>query len=736
MFYKELKPYLNRAKTVTKLNQLLEREKEQINLCGLNKSAKSLFVAHIFSQTRKDVILATLDDTDAENFRDDLHILLGENKVCHFPNYEVLPYEQRSPHFSRILPRIETLYKALYSKSNVYIISIQEFLRYINNPQNFSDLIYNLILGEEYNLTELISDLVNMGYKYKPSIEQVGDISKRGGIFDIFVPNNHYPFRIEFCGNIIESIRQFSVATQVSFKKDINEIQIQPMRELSIKNINKDIPSYFQDKIDDDLFYEGIEQDVPLLIKESVPFISYFDQKWTIAKRPILIFDEFSKLSVKIKQIKEEVVKHYENILKRKKRELIVPPEKLFADESFLDKIKAESHLIFLNRGYTKICEHTVYVPVKTQACFGGKIDILEDRISALLRENYQIFIQSDNKIQSKRLEEIVPSYDDRVRYNTGVFCNGFQFEEAKLAIFTDHEIFSRYRMSRRIYRFSPEQSLPDYESLKLNDYIVHIDYGIGIYRGLKVLKINGNEVEMIVIGYANNDKVYVPTNQLNLVTKFVANDGVVPEINRIGDSGWSRLKNKVRKNIEEIAQDLVELYAKRKVQKGYAFDKDTEWQKNLEASFIYQETPDQERVSQEIKNDMESLIPMDRLICGDVGFGKTELAVRAAFKAVLNGKQVAILVPTTVLAEQHFITFSERLADYPIVIDMLSRFKAKSRQNQIVENLKNGLIDIIIGTHRLLSNDIKFNELGLLIIDEEQRFGVNHKEKLKKKIY
>jgi len=376
--------------------------------------------------------------------------------------------------------------------------------------------------------------------------------------------------------------------------------------------------------------------------------------------------------------------------------------------------------------------EYKLDAPLTAQTNLHGTLDLLEQEISAKLQAGYRIFLQSDNKSQSKRMADLLPHFEEQVDFSIGVLQNGFNLTDAKLAVYTDHEIFSRYRRKRRQTRFSKDDALVDYESLKPGDYIVHIDHGIGIYAGLKKLVVDGNMIECLTLRYAENDVVYVPTFQLSLVSKFVSEEGIAPNIHKLGSKKWENAKSRARKQIELVAEDLIQLYAERSLRKGISFEPDSGWQQEMEDSFIYEDTPDQATAVKEIKQDMENDTPMERLLCGDVGFGKTEVAIRAAFKAVLSGWQVAVLVPTTLLAEQHFLVFKERLAQYPVRIAMFSRFRSASNLKKDVVKLSTGDVDIAIGTHRLLSKDIKYSKLGLLIIDEEHRFGVRHKDKLR----
>ncbi|MCK5527616.1 MAG: DEAD/DEAH box helicase, partial [Candidatus Latescibacteria bacterium] len=367
------------------------------------------------------------------------------------------------------------------------------------------------------------------------------------------------------------------------------------------------------------------------------------------------------------------------------------------------------------------------------QPQYEGDLKRLREDISERLKERFEVTICCDNQGQADRLTELLEEQTGRIAIEVGGFHEGFVFPEAKVFLLNDHEVFSRYRRRRRTRKFRKGVALPGIAALARGDFIVHVDHGVGRYRGIETLELDGIRRDCLLLHYRENDKLYVPVGQLDRVRKYTGDEGVAPILNKLGSAGWERIKARAKKAAVQIAKDLLELYAERQARPGYAFPPDGAWQTEMEASFIYEETPDQLTATHEVKEDLERSVPMDRLICGDVGYGKTEVAIRAAFKVVSDGKQVAVLVPTTILAQQHYITFRERLADFPVEVDVLSRFRTPKEQREIIERLKRGKIDILIGTHRLVSKDVEFKELGLVVVDEEQRFGVKHKERLKR---
>ncbi len=728
MLYKQLKPILDKSDFIRQFDAVLSAKIPGTLFFKLNRSAKSLLLARTFEQTQKNIIFITADDKLAEDYLDDLDLLIGKDNSFFLPDYEVLPYEQRSPHYTIRAQRITTLSRVVSGRPAIYSISLRSLLRKIVSFKIFKKNIIQLQKNSEYNPDVLISNLVGMGYQNEYQVSKVGDVARRGGIIDVFSPDSIKPVRLEFFGDEIESMRVFSVNSQRSTGEELESITLIPAREFSLHDIDADEKLW--EKIHKNGFYEGIELDVSLLLPQTESFLKYFS-----AENCFLFWDEFQFFSSYLKELAEETTDFWQKALLKNKKAILPRPENLFENELFLKKIFNEFKTIFLSSSFhehTEITQkiETTFIP---QTNLYGELEILEKEISKKLDENYTIFIQSDNKSQSKRMSDLLPNFEDKIHFSIGVFQKGFVLEDVKLAIYTDHEIFSRYKRKRRHARFSKEEALIDYESLKPGDYIVHIDHGIGIYEGLKKLTIDGNTLECLSLKYAQNDAVYVPTFQLTLVSKFVSEEGIAPTIHKLGGKRWEQTKSRARRQIELIAKDLVKLYAERKLRKGIAFDPDTAWQREMEDSFIYEDTPDQKFSSRQIKDDMEAEIPMERLLCGDVGFGKTEVAVRVAFKSVMSGWQVAILVPTTLLAEQHFLVFKERLAQYPIRIAMFSRFRSKANLKKDVSRLITGEIDMAIGTHRLLSEDVKYKRLGLLIIDEEHRFGVRHKDKLRK---
>ena len=727
IFYNKISSIIDRSGFIEQFDSIVQNKKSGTLVHNLNRSAKSLLLTRAFKKTNKNIIFVTADDKVAEDYIEDLDLFVGQDSSYFLPDYEVLPYEQRSPHYMIRAQRIETLTAAVSEKSAIFSVSIRAILRKIVSADIFRKNIITLNKNEEYNPDILISNLVGMGYETEFQVSKVGEIARRGGIIDVFSPNSTKPVRIEFFGDEVESIRVFSISSQRSTGEELDTVTLIPSREFSLHDI--DTEEKLWERIHKDGFYDGIELDVSLLLPKTGTFLKYFSPE-----NCLIFWDEFQFFFSCFNEIFEETTDLFQKVHSKYKKRIIPIPEDIFGGEQFINKVFKNYANFFLSSSFQNFKEisERYKAPTTSQTNLHGNLDLLEKDIKKKLQKGYRIFIQSDNTSQSKRMQDLLPQFEEHVDFTIGVFQNGYNLTDTKLAIYTDHEIFSRYKRKRRQARFTKDEALVDYESLKPRDYVVHIDHGIGIYAGLKKLNIEGSNIECLTLKYADNDVVYVPTFQLSLVSKFVSEEGITPVIHKLGSKKWEYAKRRAKKQIEMVAEDLIKLYAERKLRKGIVFDPDTTWQREMEDSFIYEDTPDQAQASREIKDDMESNSPMERLLCGDVGFGKTEVAIRASFKAVMSGWQVAILVPTTLLAEQHFFVFKERLAQYPVRIAMFSRFRSPSNIKKDVATLFTGEVDIAIGTHRLLSKDIKYKKLGLLIIDEEHRFGVRHKDKLR----
>jgi len=612
----------------------LKKDEKEIRVSGLWGSAKAFLLSSLSKKLSRPILIITSDEEKRIEMEEDLRIFSVPHPILSFPS------EGRNERLSCL--------SRLLSLTNFLLVTDRGILEEkIISPNNFLKLSSKIKVNEDLKRERFIKKLVSSGYEGAPIIERRGEFSIRGGIIDIWSPQDENPLRIELLGEKIESLRRFDSITQRTTEK-IKEAQI-----------------------------------IPFTLQGKATLFDYLPKNTLIAT---------------------------ENSGSR-------PQASGFQQLHFLP---------FSQEGAVDF--HTQ--PMEN---FHRKIGLLRERIREWQKENYRIFIFADNQGQRERYLELFKDLK-RLEVEVGSLSAGFLAPELKLAILTDEEIFGRYGQRKYLEKFRYREGLPisTFFELKEGDYIVHRNYGIGIYEGLKRLKVGGGEMDFSSLRYAGGDRLYLPVDKSHLVSKYIGTEGYRPKVCRLGGTSWKRVKERIRERVRELAEELLNLYASRKAFKGYSFPKDDHWQTEFDSAFIYSETLDQAGAIEEVKRNMEDPHPMDRLICGDVGYGKTEIAMRAAFKAAMDGKQAALLTPTTILAEQHYRTFKERFADWPVRIEMLSRFRTKTEQEKIVKDLKKGLVDIIIGTHRLIQKDVNFKDLGLVIIDEEQRFGVRHKERLK----
>lgn len=725
MLYTKLQSLLAQSQFLNQL-KVLPLHGEATQLYHLSQSARTLVAVHLWQNSGKNLIIVSQDDIIAEDIWDDLCALIGKENAHYLPDYEILPYEDRSPHYSIRATRMESLLHAINSEqSAIYSLSIRSFGRYLPSRNSLSRHVLKLHKGMEYDPQVLLHDLQNMGYSIEYQVNKVYQAARRGGIIDVFSPPSLSPVRIEFWGDEIIGMRLFSMASQRSLPDDVKEITIIPAREMCLDDIDTGSPII--SRIRDKGFFEGIENYYALLSKDLQLFADYFPPE-----NRTLVWNNYYYINEEYEALMEQTVNAYLKEVKHTTKARLPKPEALMADEAAFARLKNSSENLYLSQSEFVLPFPTLNIraPFEAQPAFDADLGILSDSLNTQAEQGWQNLLLFDNQSQAKRMQQSLGSavYESHI----GVLHEGFSITDCRLNLWTDHEIFNRYKRKRYAPRYSPGESIVDYENLKPGDYVVHVDHGIGVFEGLKIIRLDGQDVECLMLRYAGDDRVYVPTFQLSLVSKYVAEEGASPVLNKLGSAKWSATKHRATQQIELIAADIVKLYAERSSRIGIAHKPDGDWQREMEESFIYEDTPDQSRATREIKDDMELPAPMERLLCGDVGFGKTEVAIRAAFKAVCSGYQVAVLAPTTLLVEQHWRVFKERLAQYPVRIGMFSRFRSAAMVTKDLVGVRSGAVDIAIGTHRLLSKDVRFNKLGLLIIDEEHRFGVRHKEKLR----
>ena len=638
----------------------------------------------------------------------------------------------------------------------------------VPSPDVWREYQLTFKLGQEIDVEKHLQLFVEMGYVRTEMITAPGEFSVRGGIIDLYPLTEPDPIRIELFDTEIDSIRTFSLDNQRSIEKR-KELSIGPASEIPVR---KEQLTVFAEKLDEGLKTslktlkdegakalalqnigheleqlqnkqkpEGMFKYLSLSKDYSSSLLDYFP------KDAILFLDEVSRVHEMNESLEREEAEWYTQLLGEGK---IVHGIKVAHK---LQELYSRSRLpliylsLFLRHVPNTNPQNIININCKQMQNFHGQMNVLKGEIERWKKGQYSIFLLGSDEERIKKLERVLQDYDieadvtsgaelvtGKVQIAKGDLLTGFELPIQKLAVVTEEELFTkRAKKTQRRQKLSNAERIKSYSELNVGDYVVHVNHGIGKYLGIETLVINGVHKDYLHIRYQGSDKLYVPVEQINLVQKYVAAEGKEPKIYKLGGNDWKKVKKKVQSSVEDIADDLLKLYAEREASVGYAFSPDSEMQSEFESAFPYQETEDQLRSIQEIKKDMEKERPMDRLLCGDVGYGKTEVAIRAAFKAVTDGKQVAILVPTTILAQQHFQTMMERFQDYPVKIGLLSRFRTRKEQTETIKGLKNGTIDIVVGTHRLLSKEIVYHDLGLLIIDEEQRFGVSHKEKIKR---
>lgn len=697
-----LKTYASTSK-IQQISDSLAIRDNKIQLKGLIGSSLSFVVASLFEKSDLPYLVILQDKEEAAYYLNDLEQLVGEEDVLFYPGSYRRPYQIEETDNASVLLRAEVLNRINSRKKPAVIVTYPEALfEKVVTRKELDKNTLKVAVGDQISIDFINEVLFEYEFKRVDFITEPGEFSVRGGILDVFSFSNENPFRIEFFGNEVDSIRTFDVETQLSIEKQ-KKITIIPNVE------NK----FFQEN------------------RES--FLNYINEKTVLfIQNTELLFSKLDQLFGKAKEIfgsMQSTVNH-------------IAPEELFLNQEAFIKKALDFTIAEISSKPIFKTQKSFEFHIQPQPSFNKQFDLLLNNLNDNHFNGYKNFIFCSNEQQAKRFHDIFESLDEvnseniRKQYHTIVFplYQGFIDEENQIACYTDHQIFERYHKFSIKNGYSKKQTitLKELNTLSVGDYVTHIDHGIGKFGGLQKIQVEGKTQEAIKLVYADNDIVYVSIHSLHKISKFNGKDGSPPKIYKLGSNAWKVLKQKTKARVKHIAFNLIQLYAKRRLEKGFKYDPDSYLQAELESSFIYEDTPDQLKATQEVKADMENERPMDRLVCGDVGFGKTEVAIRAAFKAVDNGKQVAVLVPTTILAFQHHKTFSERLKDMPVSIGYLNRFRTAKQKAETLKQLAEGKLDIIIGTHQLVNKNVVFKDLGLLIVDEEQKFGVNVKDKLK----
>ena len=671
---------------------------ENIYLNGLYGSANAFLVSSLFNKTGRHILCISDDLEEAGYFYHDVCQLLGEDRVLFFPSAykRNIRYGQKDP--ANEILRTEVLGQLNNREKPFVLVSYPDALiEKVVSGDRLKNHTLKISKTERIDSSFVSEVLDSYGFEYTDYVYEPGQYAVRGSIIDVFSYSGEYPYRIDFFGDEVDSIRTFDVETQLS-KEKLDEMLI-----ISAQNKN--------------------------------PEVTLFDY---LKKETILLFKNENRAYEKMESVRTEepVVTNEETFQSIDEiRALLASVEGIKSVTNMHVKLHLGSPDVYAksNKNHTLINFFT-----ERQPSFHKNFEVVAQSFTHFLEKGYRIFILTDNEKQIKRIRSIFEDRRDSITFTPvlKVVHEGFTEDTLKICVFTDHQIFDRFHKynlrSDKARSGKVALSLKELQQFNLGDYIVHIDHGVGRFGGLIRTEINGKMQEVIKLTFLNEDIIFVSIHSLHKISKYRGKEGIPPKLNKIGSGAWENLKNRTKKKVKDIAHELILLYSKRKQEKGFAYSPDTYLQHALEASFIYEDTPDQLKATADVKQDMETGRPMDRLICGDVGFGKTEVAIRAAFKAVTDGKQVAVLVPTTLLAYQHYHTFKDRLADFPCTVDYLSRARKPSEVKDILQKIKSGKIDILVGTHRLVSKDIEFKDLGLLIIDEEQKFGVGVKEKLK----
>ncbi|WP_409303647.1 transcription-repair coupling factor [Peribacillus sp. SCS-155] len=741
--------------------------KEQL-VAGLSGSSRSILISSLYAETKRPLLVVTHNLLQAQKLQEDLNNFIAEDELYIYPANELIAAELSVASPELRAQRIEALNYWSRSQKGIVIVPIPGLRKMLPSKSIWQEHQVTLTSGEDIDLDVALNHLISMGYTRSEMVSSPGEFSLRGGIIDIYPITEANPVRIELFDTEIESIRSFSVEDQRSISK-LSSVLIGPVTEALldheqiqriIENLEKGLTESLK-KIKNDHAKEQLLQNVSHELEQlrngMVPdsigkylSLAYDKPASLIDYLPtngIVILDEIGRIQEVNESLAKEEAEWYTDLLGEGR---IIHDVKL---SHKLPELMAASNRPFVYLSlFLRHVPHTSPQNILNFTCkqmqnFHGQMNVFKTEIERWKKGKYSVVLLGPDDERVSKLTRVLDDYEieaaelsessnilpGKIQIMKGSLNTGFELPMQKLAVITEQELFNKKtKKTIRRQKLSNAERIKSYSELKAGDYVVHVNHGIGKYLGIETLTINGIHKDYLHIRYQADDKLYVPVDQIDLVQKYVGSEGKEPKLYKLGGSEWKRVKSKVQSSVQNIADDLIKLYAEREAAKGYAFSPDGDLQREFEMAFPYNETDDQVRSITEIKRDMERERPMDRLLCGDVGYGKTEVAIRAAFKAIMDGKQVAFLVPTTILAQQHYETLRERFQDYPIKIGLLSRFRSRKEQTETTKGLKTGAVDIVVGTHRLLSKDIIYRDLGLLIIDEEQRFGVTHKEKIK----
>lgn len=759
--------YLERLKDAPEylslLNGLAAGPGEQA-VYGLSGSMQTYVLAGLAHHTGRPCLVLTASAQAAERVRDDLATWLPGRDILIFPQLELAPFDILAHSPEVAAQRLAVLQRLAAGERPIVVAPVAALRRALVPPEAFAAACLTCRSGDRVDLDRLLQQLVELGYERVEMVEGRGQFSLRGGILDVFPLDAEQPLRVELFDDEIDSIRRFDPATQRSTGA-APELFLPPAREHLVpvaagalasarEAIRADLAvmqaklrgngaaaERLKERVESHLTllergtgFEGSEQYLPYLFDRVSTLIEYFPSGLMVVKlEPARLYETLEGAKALARERDAAWLQHGGMLPRQAELEEAWP-----VVETLLRRRAAVSFSLLLRKSGGIDPSNIVSVVCKPMQSFHGQWSLLLDELGRLKSGRYETVIVSATEDRAQRLREGLRESEiepGAVRVMAGTLESGFQWPALRLAVITDSEVFGRTKARRKVpVRAASKDAvrLRSHHDLDVGDYVVHVNHGIGRYLGVKTLEVAGVHKDYLYIQYDGEDRLYVPTEQISLVQKYVGAEGHEPRLYKLGGADWSKVKTRIKESIQKMAIELLRLQAIRASQPGYAFSPDSVWQKEFEDAFKYEETPDQLQAAEEIKRDMEKPRPMDRLLCGDVGYGKTEVAIRAVFKAVMDSKQVAVLVPTTILAQQHYNTFRERFAGYPVRIGLLNRFRTASEQATTIAAMEKGELDVVIGTHRLLSPDVRFKDLGLLVIDEEQRFGVGHKERIK----
>lgn len=754
------------------LRQGMKEKKYPVGIYGISESARAFLISSVYAKEKESLFVFAANDLDAKNLYEDL--LLYESEVYFFPGKDLVFYNIDAISGDLRWERLKVLKELMDPRKKIIVTTIDTLTAAYAPLEHYKAYQITIDKTMEIDLKDLSEKLVSSGYHRTELVEGKGEFALRGGILDVFPPQESLPYRIELFGDEVDSLRTFHPGTQRSIEQ-VDGFEIFPAKEMILpKDImeagaeriqkemdqilaktkkkqgdQRDAAEKLKSHVDknleylrEGLFFEAVDSYLPFFFERPSTFFDF------MGNSKMVVTDTGNALG-KIQSTYLQFGEDYRSYLGR--GEILPSQGNLVIDEDYLMEMIKERKIITLN-AFQKTER---FLPPRSLATFNqmtiynyqGKLSMLLDDIKEKKKRGYSTVILAGTRSRGERLvtmlreEDLDAVYKDtlstldypNVVVTFGSQGKGFEFPDLKLAVISDKEVFGEAkRKKKKGNKGEGLSKIKSFTELKKGDYVVHINHGIGVYLGIKQMETSGIIRDYLEISYDKNDKLFIPVDQLDMIQRYIGSEGKRPKVNKLGGQEWSKAKAKVKRSVDEIAEDLVKLYAEREKVKGFPFEEDTPWQKQFEDEFPFEETEDQLKSVVDIKKDMESEKVMDRLLCGDVGYGKTEVAMRAAFKAVMDSKQVAVLVPTTILAEQHYHSFRKRFQAFPIKIDMLSRFRSAKEQKETMKRAQEGNVDILIGTHRILSKQLTFKDLGLLVVDEEQRFGVAHKEKLK----